>query len=261
MPCRNDREGACRRDRGVLVGATAAELVHGHHLVRPVEQLRRHFGRHARELGDEDDRNGRGEGIDQVDPPLALEAVDQIMRQRGDPRPQPLDLAGDERAVDQLPQARVGWRLTLQHRQRVDGVERGEVRFWLGPAEFGARRDMEHFAPEAPIAQQRRRHPHARQAPEAIILPEEGRPKRAERVIGRIGVLHEGAVGRRKPRMPRRRIDRKGARQAHPSDVAKPGGAVKRQAASSAGKRHPACIARSAALQYCLLQRSANVRS
>ena len=95
----------------------AAELVHRDHAMRPVQQHRRVGGVDAQELGDQDDRNRRREGVDQVDPPLAIEAVDELVRQGRDARPQPLDLARHEGPVDQPAQPRVRRRLALQQRE------------------------------------------------------------------------------------------------------------------------------------------------
>jgi hypothetical protein len=69
--------------------------------VGPFDQLRGHLGRRADQLGDHGDRNRGREGGNQIRLSGLLETIDQSMRQRRDARRQTLDLARNERAIDQ----------------------------------------------------------------------------------------------------------------------------------------------------------------
>ena len=119
------REIARGRGCGVLVGACRGELIHRHHLVRPVEQPRRIDGRRADQRRDHADRKRRGEAGDEI--VARRELVDQPLGHFGDGGRQPLDLARHEGAVDEGAQPRVLGRLQLQQRMALDGVEIGQM--------------------------------------------------------------------------------------------------------------------------------------
>ena len=121
-------EVARRVGRAVLDRARHAELVHRDHPVRPVEKLRRNGARDADEVGDDGDRNGRREGLDEVGRAVADECVDPLVRQRGDGGLKLLDLARDEGAVDEASEARVLGRLHFEDRMALERVEGGEMR-------------------------------------------------------------------------------------------------------------------------------------
>ena len=59
-------EVLCRGDGAALHVLIAAELVHGHHSVRPVEQHGGHVLRYAEEVGDDGDGDGSCEARQQV---------------------------------------------------------------------------------------------------------------------------------------------------------------------------------------------------
>ena len=123
-----------RRLVGVELGLVGdAVHVHLDHAVGPVEQLRRHLGGQADHLGDDDGRDRRGEGFDQLGAAIGLEAVDDLVGQPLDARPQLLDMARDEGPVDQRAQPRVRRRLERQQRIFLGQVEGGRVR--LGGAQ------------------------------------------------------------------------------------------------------------------------------
>ena len=79
-------EGSGRRHGLVLHRAGAAELIHRDHPMRPIEQLPPHIGGNAKQFGDDDDRDARGELLDKIDLAAGLEAVDQLVGERGDAR-------------------------------------------------------------------------------------------------------------------------------------------------------------------------------
>ena len=80
----------------------------------PIEQLRRHFDGRADQFRDHGDRNRRRVRGNQIGFPLRRESVDQLMRERLDPRRQPFDLTRNEGAIDQAAQPGVLGRFQLQ---------------------------------------------------------------------------------------------------------------------------------------------------
>jgi hypothetical protein len=174
--------------------ACAAMHVHGDHLMRPVEQLRPHLDRHAEHFGNDGDRQRRCEGWQQVD--LArFETVDQLIGERLDTRPEPLDLTRDEGAVDQRSEPGVhGW-LQLQHRIGLDAVEGAEMRAVLADAASGGDAGRI-LAAEAAVAQQPVDVVEAAKAPEAELSPEEDIRCAMHEGIGLIGVLEESRLVR-----------------------------------------------------------------
>ena len=91
-----------RRTVGVVLARLVdAEHVHRHHPVRPVEQLRRHLRRQADHFGDDDGGDRRRIGINQVDRAVGGEAVDELVRQGSNTRPQLLDVTRNESSVDE----------------------------------------------------------------------------------------------------------------------------------------------------------------
>ena len=99
-------------------------------------------------------RNGqrRGEVRQEVHGPAALQPVEELDRERFDPRPQPLDLARDEGAVDQRAQSRVHGRFQLEHRVHLDHVEIAEVASVVADDAVGDSRRA--LAPEAPVPEE-----------------------------------------------------------------------------------------------------------
>ena len=116
---------------------------------------------------------GAAIGWQQIDLAVGRKAVDQLVGEPLDARPQLLDLARHEGAVDQRPQPRMGRRLELQHRIGLDARRRRrDARGPAGAAAVGnAGRDL---AAEALVAQQPADVVEAAKTPVAVILPEEG---------------------------------------------------------------------------------------
>ena len=190
------REVMRRRGGALLDFARDAELVHRHHRVRPGEELRAHRARHAEQVRDHGDGNGRREGLDQVRLAVGGEGVDPLVGERGDAGCELLHLARDEGAVDEVSEAGVLGRLHLENRMALERVEGGEMRLRRRPAERLAGRDVKDLPAEAPVAQQRRHVGVRREAPETVVLPEEGGRCRPDGGVGRIRVVEEGRVAR-----------------------------------------------------------------
>src|SRR6185437_2935350 len=141
------------------------------------------------EVGDHRDRNRIGVFRDQIGGTPRDERVDPLMRQSFDAGGEPFDPPRDECAIDEIAQPRVlGW-LELQHGMSFERVERFEMRPGLTPAGFDR-------AAEAAVAQKRRNVGEAREAPEAVVLPEERRRGGADCGVGRIGIVEEFGVAR-----------------------------------------------------------------
>ena len=169
--------------------AGTAEHVHGDHVVRPVEQLVVHAGGNAEHLGNHGDRHRRGERGKKIGLSVDLDAVDQGVGQALDHRPQPFHLPRDEGAVDQHAKARVRGRFQFQHRMGGEGIEIDEVIARAGIAVL--RRALRLLAPETPVAQETVDVVMTGEAPETVLLPEEGRSVGVEEGVGTVGILHE----------------------------------------------------------------------
>ena len=78
----------------------------------------------------------------------------------------------------------------------LERVERGKMRFRLGPAQFRPAHPVQDLATEAAVAQQRRHIGVPGEAPETVVLPEEHGRGRVDRGIGAIGVVEETWVAR-----------------------------------------------------------------
>ena len=152
----------------------------------------------------------RGEGGQQVDRFALRKAVDQVVGQRLDARPQPLDLPRDEGAVDQRAQPRVDGRLELQHGIGLDRVE--SRRDGGGPVRCrGCRECPAGLLPaEAPVAQQAADVVETAKAPEAELLPEECAALAVQPGIGLVGVLDERFLVRIEPQAGGSRRRRRG---------------------------------------------------
>lgn len=87
-------------------------------------------------------------------------------------------------------------RFQFQQRMRLDGIEIRRMRRRLRPAEFCPARDMQDLPAEAPVPEERADRVEAREAPVAVIVPEEGRRLFMDRRIGRVGVVEESRVPR-----------------------------------------------------------------
>ena len=124
------------------------------------------------------------------------EAVDPLMRQRGDPRPELLDPARDEGAIDEVAQPCVLGRLKLEDRMALERVERLKMGLRLGPAQFRPAHQVRYLAAETAVAQQRRDVGVEGEAPEAVVLPEEHGRGFVDRGIGAIGIVEETGVAR-----------------------------------------------------------------
>ena len=174
--------------------ARDAELVHRHHPMRPVEQLRPQGARDAKEVGDHGDGDRGRESLDQLRRAVSREGVDPRMGERGDAGRELLDLAGDEGAIDEVSEPRVLGRLHFQDRAALERVERRQMGLRRRPAEFVAAHDMQDLAAEAAVAQQRRDVGVRGKAPKTVVLPEEDGRGGADRGIGRIRVVEEGGI-------------------------------------------------------------------
>ena len=91
-----------RRGGALLDRSCDAELVHRHHPMRPVEQLRPQGARDAEEVGDHGDGDRGCESLDQVRRAVGRDRVDPRVGERGDAGPKLLDLARDEGAIDEV---------------------------------------------------------------------------------------------------------------------------------------------------------------
>ena len=107
------------------------------------------------------------------------------MRQTRDLGRQFLDPARDEGAIDEIAQPGVLRRLELKHRVALERIERRKMLFCL------ARASLDDCPAEAAIAQQRCDVGEAREAPEPVLLPEEGRRAFADRCVGRVRIIDE----------------------------------------------------------------------
>ena len=159
---------------------------------------------------------GMGLGVlgDQIGGAPRGEGVDPLMRQAFDAGRQAFDPPRDEGAIDEIAQPRVLGRLELQHRVALERVERLKMRFRCARLRFGGR------AAEAAVAQQSRHVGEAREAPEAVILPEERGRGLADRRVGRIGIVEEIGVARVEAHAPPGDVDRK--RHGGPSKAFRP---------------------------------------
>ena len=158
--------------------------------------MRRALGRQSDHLGDDDGRNRRRERLDEIDTVFALEAVDHLIGQPDNARPQLLDMPRHESPVHQRAQPRVGRCLEVEQRVLLGQIERRGVRLRLGHAQLLARRHMQNFPAEALVPKQGIHILEAGKAPVAILLPEEGRVVGMQPVIEGIGVLVEGGIAR-----------------------------------------------------------------
>jgi hypothetical protein len=182
---------------GVQLGLVAdPEHVHGHHAIGPRQQLRCAFGRKSDHFGDDDGGNRRRERLDEVNTVLALEAVDHLVGQTDNARPQLLDMPRHESPVHQRAQPCVSRWLEVEQGMLLGQVERCGVGLGFGHAELLARCHMQDFPAEALVPQQGIHILEAGKAPVAILLPEEGRVVGMELVIEGIGVLIEGRIAR-----------------------------------------------------------------
>jgi hypothetical protein len=94
-----------------------------------------------------------------------------------------------EGAEHEPAQARVAWRLEFQHRMRLDRVEGREV--------VGEGDRLDRLAAEPAVLEEGRDGAVADRHRQPVILPEEQVARRAGAVVERVGVLHEGGIGRR----------------------------------------------------------------
>ena len=140
----------------------------------------------------------RGEGGQKVDRAGRIETVDQLVGERLDTRPQPLDLARDEGAVDQRSQPRVHRRFQLEHRIGFDAVECLEMAAILADAAAVGNAGRV-LAAEAAVAQQPVDVVEAAKAPEAEFLPEEGIRDAVQEGIGLVRVQEESRLVRVEP--------------------------------------------------------------
>ena len=91
--------------------------------------------RDAEQVGDDDDRDRRGEGVQQVEPAAGLEAVDQRVGQAAT-RGRNRSTCRDTNARFTSLRSRVCGRLELQQRVPLDRVEVREMGIGLRPAEL-----------------------------------------------------------------------------------------------------------------------------
>ena len=161
------------------------------HLTRNAEQVRNHRDRNGlRELGDEIGRAVQREG------------VDPRMRQAFDLRLELFDPPRDEGAVDEVAQPRV------REAARAPASNGARARRTAQDAVSNRAEPPSADRPaEAPVAQQRRDIGEAREAPEAVILPEERRRGLADRCVGGIGIVEEIGVARVEAHAPPRDVD------------------------------------------------------
>ena len=139
----------------------------------------------------------RGKGLEQLDLAVALEAVDQLVGQHLDARPQLLDVARHEGAVDQRAEPRVRRRLERQQRVFFGLVERRDVRPWAAAMPSSSRLVTCRICRPNRLSRSRRVDVlEAGKAPVAVVLPEEGRALRMERVVERIGVADRTPASR-----------------------------------------------------------------
>ena len=174
-------ESARRLGRAILDGAHHAELVHRDHAMRPVDELTPHVARNAEQVGDHGDRNGASEFGDEIGRALGHERVDPLMRQSLDLRSELFDPARDEGAVDEVAQPCVLRRLELQHRMALERVERLKMRSSTGGQPSASRLITAGSSGRSGGRAEAPRRRQAREAPEAVVLPEERRRRVADR--------------------------------------------------------------------------------
>ena len=154
----------------VLGGAAGAELVHRDHAVRPIEQPRPHRARNADEVGDDARRESACELRDEIGRASSCESLDQLIASAA--------MAGASRStwretkarLTSAAQTRVLGRLELEQRMTLDRLERRS----------GGRSPSARGSVTCAICRPKRRSRSsaetsacAREAPEAIVLPEE----------------------------------------------------------------------------------------
>ena len=147
-------EGNGGGDGAVLHVAIPPGLVYGDHVMGPCEDLRPHGVGDAEEAGDDHDGDRFGEGRDQIGGSLCGEPVDQFMRQTLHFRTETLDLAREERGIDEPAQAGVHWGFDFEQGVFLEFVERREMRGCVGPSELLAGGKMEDLPSEAAIAEE-----------------------------------------------------------------------------------------------------------
>ena len=188
--------------------------------MRPVEHSGPEFARDADEVGDDSDRDRRSKVLDEVGAAARLDRVDPLVRQGCDSRPELLYLARDEGAVDEIAEPRVLGRLNFQDRMALERVELGEMGFGRRPTEFLPAHDVQDLPAETAVPQQSRDVGVGGEAPEAVILPEEGGRLGADRGVGGVRVVEEGRVARieAEPALARRRWSVSCAKAFSPAD-------------------------------------------
>ena len=174
---------------GAIFGGTAAvRHIHADHGVGPCEQVRGHGFGDAEQAGDDDDGEFLGEmGEDVV--VAGREGVDQLVRQARDFGGKGGDAARGEGAQDKAAQPGVARGFQFQHGMGFDGVEGFQV--------VGDLQGCGRFAPHTAVAEDGGAGGGRGRAGQAVVSPMEERASGAGAFIERVGVLHEGGVGRR----------------------------------------------------------------
>lgn len=158
--------------------------------------MRGHVRRHAEKVRDDHDGDGFGEGFDEVGGSGGGEPVDKLVREFPDLRAKALDLAGQERRIDETAQPGVDRRFEFEKGVFFEFVERCEVCRGLGPAEFFAGGEVEDLASEAPVAEKGAHIFMGGKAPQTELLPVKNRASRAPLRVKRIRILHEILIPR-----------------------------------------------------------------
>ena len=187
-------EGSRRLGRAILDRAIRAELVHGDHARATSRRAEPHLARNAEEVGDHGDRNGVANSATRSAERLAANASIRSCAR--------LSICGPSFSIRRETKAR----LTRLRSRVCSGGSSSSIEE-RSSASNGARCGFESRAcpfddrpAEAAVAQERRDVGETREAPEAVVLPEERRRVFADRGIGRIGVVEEagsrGSAGR-----------------------------------------------------------------
>ena len=183
-------------DSAVLHGAVAAGLIHGDHVVGPSEDLRGYVRRNAEEAGDDHDRHRFSEGFDKVGGAVGGKLVDEFVGECFDLRTQTLDLARQERGVDECAQPGMDRWFEFEKRVLFKLAKRREAGGWFRPAEFFAGGEVEDLTSEAAIPEERADVVMAGEAPQIKLLPAKGWKPGAPLRVERVGILHEIRVAR-----------------------------------------------------------------
>ena len=162
----------------------------------PSEDLRPHVVGDAEKSGDDHDGDRFGKGRDEIGGSLHGELVDQLVRQPLHFRTESLDLAREERGVDEPAQAGVNGGFDFEQGVFFESVERREVRGYFGPAEFRAGGKVEDLASEAAVAEEGTDLVIASKTPVTEFLPVEDGAFGAELGVKRIRVLDKIRITR-----------------------------------------------------------------